>query len=479
MADPRFSVGRSETCSCLVRKNPIHEVSTSKSLRVELSLPWNYRTLREKELSKSKNSPPAPLVAALDQELRRRPYGTIRAMERALGRYSSWWHGQLRKGELPSDDVFAIAGFLGLDAVSFVRRHLGSPDGLELDRPQGPPPEIVETAWQRLCAEPSQGLGDDGPGVGDAFLDRLDQQRYRDPAAALRVAETVVTIASRKELPRLLAITGAALRAQIQLMGAEHAYYAAIQGALLLGDHRAVGNFLRWYTYLLLDKGRFGDALHSANNAAGLLLRENDNLGLAKVCVEQALCLLYLDRLPEALRALETALLRLPQGEARYRAAAHQNTALAYESMGRIGEAFRSLDATSTFYDALSTKHRAQLLLPRARLFSRLKDWASEEVCLRPCIDLLRRTHHGETALATCDLVRNLLVQRRPEEAFGVATSMRALVEPLRHNEVVSAAIAELLRSGREGLTLAIVRRVRTRIESGRQQRSAWLRLAA
>jgi hypothetical protein len=51
---------------------------------------------------------------------------------------------------------------------------------------------------------------------------------------------------------------------------------------------------------------------------------------------------------------------------------------------------------------------------------------------------------------------------------------MRALLEPLRHNKVISAALGDLLRCGQAGLTLALVEQVRARIESERKRKQAW-----
>jgi tetratricopeptide (TPR) repeat protein len=331
----------------------------------------------------------------------------------------------------------------------------------------------VEIGWRRLCSE------EDGPGVGEAFLDRVDQQRYHEPAKALEVLQTVVGFASLDELPRLLAIAGAALRAQIHLAEAEHCYYAAIQGAQLRGDQRGVGNFLRWYSNLLLNQARLHDALNVADRAASLLLRENDTLGVAKACVEQGNCLFCLDRWEEALKAFAAGLARLPQEEELYRCAALQTSALAFKSLKKPEKALDYVQMAGEHIAALSPKHRAKLLWCHAGICCELGDWREEEALLWTVVDLLSETHHGEAALATCDLVRNLLVQERSIEAFEVATSMRSLVEPLRHNPIISAAIAELLRTGTEGLSLALIQKVRRKIENERKRRTSWQLLRA
>ncbi|MDY7094002.1 MAG: tetratricopeptide repeat protein [Acidobacteriota bacterium] len=418
----------------------------------------------QKEISRS-------LIEALDREVRNRGHGAITRLEQALGQSTGWWRYHAEVGNLDLHRFLVALDHLGLDPVLFIRRHLDSPDGLELDQPRGPAPKIVETSWQRLCSE------DDGPGLGQAFLDRVDQQRYHEPTKALEVLQTMVSFASLDELPRLLAITGAALRAQMDFAGAEHGYYAAIQGAQLRRDQRGVGNFLRWYSYILLERGQWEEALRVTERATAILAREGDSLGLAKACFEQGQCLYYLDRLPEALQAFQAALDRLPEHEAQYRSSAFQFCGLVHRDSGQLQKAVGCLDAANSYSDSLSPKLNAKLTWFRASILGELQDWEQEERLLGKTIQTLQRTHYGEAALATCDLVRNLLIQDRPMEAFEVATSMRQLVEPLSSNRLVSAAIAELLRSGREGLTLALVQKVQSQMQSERQKKASWYQL--
>jgi hypothetical protein len=85
-------------------------------------------------------------------------------------------------------------------------------------------------------------------------------------------------------------------------------------------------------------------------------------------------------------------------------------------------------------------------------------------------VESFQGLHPGETALATCELVRVQLRQEKSEEAYLATTSMRMLLEPLRHNKIISAAIGDLLRCGRAGLTLALAKRVQAQIEGERRR---------
>jgi hypothetical protein len=111
-----------------------------------------------------------------------------------------------------------------------------------------------------------------------------------------------------------------------------------------------------------------------------------------------------------------------------------------------------------------------KLLWLRARILADLEEIDQAACHFSEVIDIFRDLHHGETALATCELVRAQLLLGRPEDAYQTATAMRALLEPVRHNKIISAAIGDLLRSGQAGLTLALVKRAMARIESERQQ---------
>ena len=68
------------------------------------------------------------------------------------------------------------------------------------------------------------------------------------------------------------------------------------------------------------------------------------------------------------------------------------------------------------------------------------------------------------------ELVRVLLLQGRVAEAQELASTMLRFIEPLRHNKVASAAMADLWRSaiaGR-GLSLELVERTIRELEDGR-----------
>ncbi len=82
----------------------------------------------------------------------------------------------------------------------------------------------------------------------------------------------------------------------------------------------------------------------------------------------------------------------------------------------------------------------------------------------------MRTVHYADAALVTVELVRVLIPEGRHDEARETALAVRQLVFPLQRNRHVSAALAELIRSDREALTLARVERIRAALERARMR---------
>ncbi|MCP4662243.1 MAG: hypothetical protein GY856_43120 [bacterium] len=176
------------------------------------------------------------LVRTLDQEIRSRGRGSIRAVDRAAGHREGWWQHRAESGNITVHQLLKVLDHLGLDPVGFVRRALGAEGGLELDRSRGKPPEIVAKAWDRVRS------GAEGSGVGATYLDTLDQQRYQEPGEVVRLALWAVDHVELEFLPRLLGVAGSAWRLLILLDEAEHAIHAGIEIAQQQDDLAAVGN---------------------------------------------------------------------------------------------------------------------------------------------------------------------------------------------------------------------------------------------
>ncbi len=406
------------------------------------------------------------IIKALDKEIRSRGHGAIRAADRAAGHRESWWQHRVTSGEIKMSQLLSLLDHLGLDPVAFIRRVLGAEDGLELDRPRGTPPEIVVRAWQRLE------FGDEGKGVGETYLATLDRQRYHEP---LKVVEQTLWAMDHVELallPRLLGVAGSTLRLLIKLDEADHAIHAGLEIAQRHRNRAEVANMLQRLSYVVADQGERARALRISERAALAYLRIGDRNGVAEATVDQGIWLHLLARFEESIETHKAALDQLRTDSARNRFAAFQYLGLNSRELGLPQAAMQYVKKAESVAVAGEIEEWAtsNLSWHRALLHIDLGELDQASRLLSGVVETFRELHPGKAALATCDLVRVRLLQKQPEDAYMATLSMRALLEPLRYNRLISAAIGDLLRCGQASLTHALVEGVKSRIEDERQR---------
>ena len=369
-------------------------------------------------------------------------------MELALGWAPSWWHNRLRGGDVTTDQMLAVLDYLEVDPVTFIERSLQS-QHLELDRPSGPSPDLVERAARRLSSTRQTA------GVGKEFLDELDETVYQDPGGSIPLLEGLVDRVALEEVPKLLEIAGACFSRRFRLEEAHHASFSAVNRSSQLGDQRSLGNSLRRHVYILLYRGQCEEALALADRAAGILLRANDPVGLAKSGVEQALCLSYLGRYQEALPLFELAHKRLPSTEKRYICASHLQMANTYLSLGDYPRTLRALESAHPLNHHLARTDQPKLVWIKARVFrdrSRL-DLAAD--LFRGVFRDLVRTRSMDAPESGRDLAQVLLLEGRGVEAVEVASRALELTEAFKDNRFAQAVLPDLLQVRREGLEMA------------------------
>lgn len=423
-------------------------------------------------MSHTRNFDQAPLLDALDQELRSRPYGSIRALERGIGKGKGWWQDRVRTGDLSVSQLFAVLDFLGLHPIGFLRNHVGREDGLELNRPQGPVPPMVKLALER--AQQAR----EAHGLGEKVLDALDEQRYEDPQGVANSAEWAIDQIELALLPRFLGIIGSAHRLLLKVDDAEHYLYAAVEACKLHGDDVCLGNLLRRYSYIYLERADYARSLHLAERGTLLLLRAGDLEGVGKGTVEQGIRLYYLARHAEALASLQVALGLLPSGLARYRFAALQVLGLASQSSGRSEQALTFLRLAEAESQALGSREQNKAKWLKARLLEnsgRLDEAAEEFAALA---EAFRKEHLGNMILVNCELVRVSLRRGLRTEAITRTKSMIPVLEQLHSHRVVCDAVGTLLREEYDGLTIDLICEVIQIIEAAqRADRTGWARL--
>ncbi|MCB1057189.1 MAG: hypothetical protein KDD11_16935 [Acidobacteria bacterium] len=370
----------------------------------------------------------AVLFDALDQELRRRPHGTIRAMERALGWAPSWWHNRRRSGDITTRQMLEALSFLEIDPVGFMRRCL-EVEQLEIDRPSGPVPDLVARATRRL------GLEAQAPGLGLSVIEELDEASYTDPGEALGALEHLIDRATHDEIHRLLVIGGACLTRSVALDEAHHASFTAISESARLGNQRLLGNALRRHVYILKGKGQFRDALAVADRAAGVLLRAGDQRGGAKAQVEQAICLMQLEEDQPSVRLLSAALDGLSEQDPRYFFAAFQAKALTEARLRDFAAAEITIQKAAFWTFAAAPRDRPVIDWTKATILFEQGLFEEAARLMRSVVESNWKYANESTFLTARDLVEALVKARRGAEAFEAAIKALELAErtPLTH----------------------------------------------
>jgi len=409
------------------------------------------------------------LVQALDLEIRSHGHGSIRAVDRATGHSEGWWQHRAESKDITVQQLFTVLDHLGLDPVRFLRRALGGGSRLELDKPRGTPPEIVTKAWERIHS------GEEGCGVGETYLDTLDQRRYEEPAKVVELALWAMDHVELHLIPRLLGIAGSAWRRLLKLNEAEHALFAGFEIALGQDAHAIMGELLQRLSYVFSDRGEYREALRIAKKAVAILTQAGDFVGLGKLFVSIGSLQCMMGAYEASIAAFESALRYLPEDSLLdRRCAALHGLGECYRAMDRLDDALEWTRKARPLADEVSKLDSAKLLLLEGSLWLELGELDQAERYLRRAVKLFSTLNPIDAALGGTVLTHAQLLKGETTSAYQTVQSMLKLVEPLRQNKIVSAAIADLCRCGRAGLTLAVVKGAQEAIEKEREHHQSW-----
>ncbi len=402
-------------------------------------------------------------IEAIDDELERRKWGAISRMEKALGvAGQGWWQARRKTEDIYIGAMIEVLQHLGLDPGRFVTKVLGSDSNFVLDQPIGQPPEIVVRAWERFRSK--------GPlveTVAEANLETLDRMRYTAPKEAIRQVLTTLSYCSRPMIPRLLGVAGSTWRLMLDLEKAEHALYAGLKMLEELNDPRATLELAQRLCYVRSDQADFAGALRLSEKIAMDYLRLQDRVGFGKSLVDQTVWLSRLGRSQESINVGLTALDFVPKHEGCNRCAIYQTVSFCFRELGDTEKALKFLLLAEEVSEALGDKWgKDKLLWLRGNLLADQHNIDDASAILWRAVENLAETNLAEMAIAACDLVRVELLAGRPTVAREAALKLRLLVEPLRHNPVISSAISDLFDKEAKAMTLALVQDVRCRLES-------------
>ncbi len=364
--------------------------------------------------------------------------------------------------------MIAVLDHLDLNPVTFVRRVVGEDDGLDLDPMPGEPPPLVTKARERLAAGKKEGT------LGSDYLELLDKERYEKAEWVTQQALWAVNHIKLPLLPRLLGVAGSTYRLMSELDVGRHTVLAALDMARRRREPTTVAELLQRLAYIVADDGGHAQALRYSELATLRYLRLGDDVGFGKTLVDQGIWLHYLDRPLESIQVQEKALRFLPETLPRNRCTALMGLGLNFKRLGEPLQGLAAVERARASGAGNEDWMGGKLKWLEGELYCDLGELEKAENLLYEVVEEFRHLHIAECAVATCDLVRVQLLQNRPESAIRTARSMVALLEPLRHNRIVSAAIADLLRKGLQGLTLALVGLVKARIEGERRDPAAW-----
>ena len=363
---------------------------------------------------------------------------------------------------------------LDVDRRIFFGQVYGSPDpvaDLELEaRRLGEPPEVVARVRDLLLEQ-----GWQPPAELPEAIRTLDDYRHHDPEAVRVAARGDLEKVAAGLLPPswgvpLLAVYGSALRMLLRLEEALMALMTALRIAEGRGDPATLADLLQRLAYVVADRGEHRRALELAGVAEGWYVRADSRAGIGKTLVDQGCWLSKLDRPRDSILVNEAALRYLPAEETSNRFAALQTLGLSHLALGELDDAQRYADSAEEIAAGVGPWQRAQLAWLQARIATSREDYAEAENLFRESSEFFAPLSSVEAALVSTELVRLLLLQGRVSEAQELASTMLRFIEPLRQNQIASAALVDLWRSAHagRGLSLELVDRTIRRLEEGR-----------
>ena len=405
------------------------------------------------------------VLAFLDEKLQSAD-ARIGQIETAIGRYAGFFRDlrrPSRRGSIRVVDLMATLKRLNQDPAVFFAQALGKENLIPTTPCAGTPPPLVERAHRRLVSRTPGSL--DRP-----YLEELDTLRFRDPERVVRLAEDAVDFVVPEAVPFLLGVAGSAWRILIRLDEAEHALQAGLEIARDLGNTHLEGELLQRMAYVFADRGDHERALTASKEASVTFLLADDLPSVGRTLVDQGIFNAYLDHSKESIAAYGAALKHLAPNDHSNRFAALQGLGVVHEALGDLEPALSCIRQALELDHEIEPFHLGKLRWLEGNIALRLGRPELGEAALREAVRTLRPIHPVDSALATIELVRLLLRERRPEDAYETAAGMLKLLEPLRRqrNQLVSAAIADLLRHGRQGFDLALVERVAHQIRNER-----------
>lgn len=309
----------------------------------------------------------------------------------------------------------------------------------------------------------------------------------KTPSPPLRRAHALIKSLEDRQVPTLLGIYACACRLSDRLDPAQIVLGRGLDLAERGGDSAVKGDLLRRAGALVADRGDPQRALALSERATLAYVKVSDLVGIGECLLDQGIWLAELGLHQRAALSFETALIEyLPAvdrepvlretRDPRFSCLLHLG--IARFELGELERAHRSARMARELRTGVTAQQLGRLEWLLASIARRQKRLEKAACHLRESLGLYRSIDPFAAALVSLELVYVQLLGDQTTEAYEIARTLTQLLEPLRHDEVASSALAEILRhalAGR-GLTLELVDQIAGRLRDERAGRMTSVR---
>ena len=411
-------------------------------------------------------------VSAL-HALGKRRFGALAEAEKTAQLFPSYVRKRKEAGTIDLRKMMAILEALGTHPGRFFRRIFpeSSLESYWVERPDSPPPEIIQRAQDRLNSTRAAS-------IPRLHLTELDTLRYDAPQKTANRALEALEFVDVQDVPFALGVWASSQRMLMNLDEATHALLAGLDIADDRQDFGARGDLLQRLATVVSDNGDYALALTLATSATDAHARIGDREAVGQTLVDRGEWLLYLEQYKESITLHRQALPLLAPNDDIHRVTAWLDIGLSHQGMGELEKARSSLREAWKYADSIGLLNQSKLRWFEAVIDLSLGKLTESEEKLYRVTVALSDIHRGEAALATVDLAEVQLRAGKPESALRSVQAILPLLTILHaKNRVVLAAekaLAQLARQGAMALTADAVGTIRAILTRLKRERHLW-----
>ncbi len=433
-------------------------------------------------------------------------YGSAAAIDRRMNKGKGYL-GRVLRGEvnLHVDTMFEALEAVEADLADFFVRVVGTrvrPSRLlqRLERQgAGDRPAILVFCERMLAGETVEIVEkvavEPSAAVLEAELERLDEERFSDPAGAEQEAEVVVAVAARRLLQRPDGSSRVLLARALGVLAPFYraaARFAPAARCLRLGLglcadpaprdkelQRVRAELLQRVCYLLGDQGDYRVAAEVARLAADAWVLLDDRAGIGKALADRAIMLGQAGETDAAVEVFLSSLKYLPEEAWVNRCSVYQGLGWIYALRGEIDEANKWAERTTAAHQTREGLNWYRLVWLEGEIaLDRGQPDAAQRKLAEARAGFSDKGNPFDVAVVSLRLAKALFLAGELGEMQGLAAEMLCLLKPLGKHPIASAAIHEFTRATLTGeVTVELLDRASDQVRKGRSARSALPRL--